>query len=112
MSVTKSRLNLWHRLGLVLTVVWTATQIGIWLRPIQECMTGAAFWACDFLAEKMSNPFSSMFWAFPAWIGLSRLGIWGNALFAVVIFPALLWLCAFAVINVVRWICAGREISN
>lgn len=46
--------------------------------------------------------------ALPNQIGLWRLGVWGNAIFAVFLFPALVWLALWLSIALVKWVWAGR----
>ena len=103
------RLNMVRRLGLALTILWIIGSSIYWGPQLTAC--GAASYGCDFVANNASGT-SGLFWALPANLGVWRMGMAGNALFATLIFPALLWLAIFVVIYVSRWIWAGRRISD
>jgi hypothetical protein len=104
------RLNMWQRIGVLLTLGWVAGSAIHWWGRIQHCaaVRSSAPWACDF---KLSDAAGSdaWFWALPNLLQLWRLGLMGNALYAVAMFPLLVWLASLAAVWSVRWVLAGRQ---
>lgn len=99
------RLNFWNRLGVVLTLVWVVSTGIYWGHRVIVC--GAELYECSFLAASASG-WDAIFWNVAIMLGLSSLGTLGNALFAVLVFPAIVWAASYLAIYTVRWINAGR----
>jgi hypothetical protein len=94
---------MWTRLGIVASVVWMLGFGIYWIVQISRC-NPQQWWSCDFIA--------GTFWSLPDILGFWRLGLWGNALFASVAFPVLVWAALWIAIGVTQWIWAGRQTSN
>lgn len=103
------KLNAMQRAGLVATLAWSAAAVLFWLPKMQRC-TDAEPWNCGFIVAGPND--NGAFWIIPHALGFGQLGITGNVLFAVAVFPLLVWLAVYAVIFASRWIWAGRKISN
>jgi hypothetical protein len=92
-------MNLWARLGVVLAALWVLAT-GVYLADIFEhCTQMVRGFGCS---DYIVLPYV------PAVLPLWRLGVWGDVVALVMAPPLIAW-GAFAVL---RWIIAGRKISN
>lgn len=106
------KLNVWKRLGIVLTGLWVAGSGVYWWLHASKCGPSTIFY-CDFLiADPEGLPLSATLWSVAHALSLWRLGVAGNALSAVVLVPAFVWLAAFAAVHAARWVWAGRRVTN
>jgi hypothetical protein len=104
------KLNLWHRLGLVLTAFWIVGSGTYWARELQRCIPDEP-WFCDFIVSNASGS-SAWFWALPQHLGLWRLGVWGNAVFASFVFPVLVWIVVWGLAQLAKWVWADRSVHS
>jgi hypothetical protein len=98
------------RLGITLSVIWVLGSSAYWLVQISRCTPNEP-WLCDFIVANSSGT-SAPFWALPNMLGFWQLGLWGNVLFATLVFPVLVWATIWIAILAAQWIRAGRQISN
>jgi hypothetical protein len=98
------KLDVWTRAGLTATLMWVVGSGVYWADKVNACQRGGY---CDFVLSNASGT-TRWFWLLPSVLGLWRLGLFGNALFATIVAPGLVWAAA----GLVGWVLAGRANSR
>jgi hypothetical protein len=106
------KLNMWHRLGIVASVLW-CVGAAIWQRQSDiasaRAMSGLGYRLCtEAAASKGNYDFSSCEQKFSQAYQLYLGGSWGNVAIVAIVPVIFGWFVAYLLVWIARWILAGR----
>jgi len=106
------RLNLWHRLGIVLTVIWVAGATYFYAQEISAARLDAAQQRLNFcllIAQDDVDKRINCWTVNAPLIEPNHSEVWISAALAAVLPVPVAWLVAWALIWTAKWVLAGRN---
>lgn len=96
--------TVWQRLSVVLFGLWVVVSAIFWTPQLMgNCEQAAP--SCDYFM--VGSGASTAFWGPAQALQLWRLGLWGNAIYATLVFPVLVALLLWALVRTAQWVLAG-----